>query len=130
MAKVSSLPEQVIIGNIYCPNDANERALFLNSLAGILNSKGSQFILGGVFNCSSNLGERRGGDDVVDTILCNFVDGIVVMDLPLANGDYSWFSFSRDFVNIRMITRDSRRRKLSCVPPSAGVLKINADGAA
>lgn len=129
MAKVSSLPEQVIIGNIYCPNDANERALFLNSLTGILNSKGSVYT-GWGFYWFIEPGGEKSGDDVVDTILCNFVDGIVVMDLPLANGDYSWFSFSRDFVNIRMITRDSRRRKLSCVPPSAGVLKINADGAA
>lgn len=89
---VLSIPEQVIIGNMYCSNFESERGVFLNSAEGILISKESLLFLGGDFNGTLILGERIGGEENVDTSLCNLMENMGFIDLPLASGEFTWFS--------------------------------------
>lgn len=50
-----------LLVNIYGPNAAENRAEFFVALASKLESLGSIFCIGGDFNGTLNLGERRGG---------------------------------------------------------------------
>lgn len=83
----------VVLVNIYYPNSESERRTLLEGLSVVLLSRGGAFCVeGGVFNGTLNLGERKGGVDETDTNLCNFIESLNLIDFPLANGEFIWFS--------------------------------------
>lgn len=82
-----------LIGNIYGPNSEEERTPFFMSLSEIMDNMGDGFcILGGDFNAVLNQGERSGNLEGVDASFCNFVGDHNLIDLPLQNSKFTWYS--------------------------------------
>lgn len=92
IAKVPFLSYKVVIGNIYCPNSELQRRDTFLKLSDEIGRLGFGCFLGGDFNGTLNTGERRGGIDETDNNFCDFVMRLNLIDLPLANADFTWFS--------------------------------------
>lgn len=91
-AQIPGVPSPVIIGNFYGPNSDVHKRSVLNSLAAVIDNLAIGCLLGGDFNGTLNFGERRGLADEVDENLCDFVLGLNLIDIPLANAEFTWFS--------------------------------------
>ncbi|XP_057444002.1 uncharacterized protein LOC130736174 [Lotus japonicus] len=92
VAKVPFLSAPVLIGNVYSPNVENQRIATYPKLAAAVSNLGLGCFLGGDFNGTLNPGERKGGIDVIDPGLSDLVSGLNLIDLPLANAEFTWFS--------------------------------------
>src|ERR1044072_1388573 len=86
--------ETCVVENIYGPNDLASRVDFFMSISSILERGRSGIIMGGDFNATLNIGERRGGVEVDsgDAIFNQFMLDFHLIDLPLLNGTFTWCS--------------------------------------
>ncbi|XP_057418742.1 uncharacterized protein LOC130712948 [Lotus japonicus] len=91
---VKSLKDSLLlfIVNVYGPNADSERYDFFNLLTEALNVNNCCTILGGDFNAILNEGERTGNQGGVENCFSEFVAGSNLIDLPLQNDKYTWYS--------------------------------------
>ncbi|XP_057443888.1 uncharacterized protein LOC130736051 [Lotus japonicus] len=93
--KISSGGVQCLVGNVYVPNSEEDIAFFFESLSEVIDLFTRSCLICGDYNVFLNLGERSGSPDVVDLSFCYFVGSNNLMDLPLKNYQFTWYS-SRD----------------------------------
>ncbi|XP_057426313.1 uncharacterized protein LOC130719718 [Lotus japonicus] len=95
---ISNIEQPVLVGNVYGPHSLAERRLCFEALkTHILNHDGLVF-LGGDFNVVLLGSERSSGGvlDAGDEAFQQFVQVTNLADLPLANGEYTWYSSRND----------------------------------
>ncbi|XP_057444900.1 uncharacterized protein LOC130737152 [Lotus japonicus] len=92
VAQVPSLQYKICIGNIYGPKSMSSRREVFTKLVEEIERLDICYCLGGDLNGTLNHGERRGMLDEVDPNLGDLVSSLNLIDLPLANADFTWFS--------------------------------------
>lgn len=80
------------IGNIYGPHTVAERMVFFGELGEILSNWTGCYFLGGDFNATLNMEDRSGGGGGMEPSFSNFVNEKNLIDLPLQNSEFTWFS--------------------------------------
>lgn len=82
------------VGNFYGPHDDTQRESFFREISQHLENIPGRLLLGGDFNTILNDGERKGsGSNVTgDPTFRSFVDDWALIDMPLLNGDFTWYS--------------------------------------
>ncbi|XP_057418410.1 uncharacterized protein LOC130712600 [Lotus japonicus] len=92
--KLPNIDHTVLIGNVYGPHSATDRNLCFEALKHRVLRHGGLVCIGGDFNVVLLASERSSGRvlDVGDSSFQQFVQDSNLLDLPLNNGDYTWFS--------------------------------------
>ncbi|XVE94527.1 hypothetical protein REPUB_Repub02eG0016400 [Reevesia pubescens] len=83
-----------ILGNIYAPNDDNERLLLWDELITISDSQTSSWILGGDFNVVRSQEEKIGLRYNLAAMeqFSRFIEDLGLIDIQLQNGKFTWCS--------------------------------------
>ncbi|XP_057444859.1 uncharacterized protein LOC130737106 [Lotus japonicus] len=92
IANVPFMSSTVVIGNVYCPNYVADHRDTFSKLSDEISRLGYGCFLGGDFNSTLNPGERKGGADETDSNFWDFAMGLNLLDLPLTNAEFTWFS--------------------------------------
>ncbi|XP_057437244.1 uncharacterized protein LOC130729486 [Lotus japonicus] len=82
----------VLIGNIYGPSIEGEREIFFVELGTFLSNWQEGYVLGGDFNATLNAEDRSGGLGGLELSFGSFVNECRLIDLPLQNSEFTWFS--------------------------------------
>ncbi|XP_057426571.1 uncharacterized protein LOC130720003 [Lotus japonicus] len=92
--KLPNIDQTVLIGNVYGPHSVSDHSLCLEALKQRVLCHGGLVCIGGDFNAVLLASERTSGRvlDVGDSSFQQFVQDSNLLDLPLNNGDYTWFS--------------------------------------
>ncbi|XP_057425847.1 uncharacterized protein LOC130719232 [Lotus japonicus] len=102
--KLPNIDQTVLIGNVYGPHSVTDRSLCLEALKQRVLRHGGLVCIGGDFNAVLLASERSSGRvlDVGDSSFQQFVQDSNLLDLPLNNGDYTWFSSRNDGIWSRL----------------------------
>lgn len=84
--------QSVQVINIYGPNSDTERVDFFNSLKTKVDNWVGPSVVGGDFNSTLNRGERSGLNVEADPTMVNFVNETFLLDLPLEQSNFTWYS--------------------------------------
>jgi hypothetical protein len=91
-----------LIGNVYGLKLEAEKVVFFTRFGDTLNNCNCRCALGGDFNSTLNLGERRGNSDVVDRGFHSFVVNTNIIDLPIQDTQFTWYSIRNGGVCSRL----------------------------
>lgn len=81
-----------VVGNIYGPHLESSRISFFTDLGLVFGQWNCSMVLGGDFNATLNAEDRSGRLGGTEASFSNFVQDWNLIDLPLQNSDFTWYS--------------------------------------
>ncbi|XP_057456943.1 uncharacterized protein LOC130747902 [Lotus japonicus] len=90
--KDNNLNINLMIGNIYGPHNEEEREALFSEIGNVMQNRECGWILGGDFNATLNAEDRSGRLGGTEVSFSSFVNDWNLIDLPLQNSEYTWFS--------------------------------------